>query len=242
MTSLRSFYDDLYRQRQPKENPALVIYDDLRVRAIRELSSPANGQLLIAGCGSQKDFEIHPGHPATFAFDLSAEALKWISAPNASLAVANILTIPFPDQSFDVIVCSEVLEHVPEIEQAVHELRRILKPGGVLVVSSPNWFSLFGAARWLAERLFRKQFHSDNQPYDDWKTWRRYRRELSADFHVRRTRGVWYLPPLHYHNRGLSAPLTRALYWLFRPFEAGLSRVLPWFGHLLVLECRPNDD
>jgi SAM-dependent methyltransferase len=55
-----------------------------------------------------------------------------------SLAVGNALTLPFSDETFDVVVCSEVLEHIPDYQQAVNEITRILKPGGKLAVSVPR--------------------------------------------------------------------------------------------------------
>ncbi|MEP0708550.1 MAG: methyltransferase domain-containing protein [Parvibaculum sp.] len=57
-----------------------------------------------------------------------------------SLTVGNALSLPFPDASFDKVICSEVLEHIPDYEQAVAEIDRILKPGGTLAVSVPRYW------------------------------------------------------------------------------------------------------
>lgn len=51
--------------------------------------------------------------------------------------VSDILSIPVPDASFDVILCTEVLEHVPEPIRAVREFARMLKPGGRLILTAP---------------------------------------------------------------------------------------------------------
>ncbi len=51
--------------------------------------------------------------------------------------VSDIVQIPVSDGSFDVIVCTEVLEHVPEPIRTVREFSRILKPGGRLLLSAP---------------------------------------------------------------------------------------------------------
>ena len=57
-----------------------------------------------------------------------------------SLSVGNALALPFPDATFDKIVCSEVMEHIPDYKQAIAECERILKPGGTLAISVPRFF------------------------------------------------------------------------------------------------------
>lgn len=51
--------------------------------------------------------------------------------------VSDILNIPVPDKSYDVILCSEVIEHVPYPVSAIKEISRILKPGGTLLITAP---------------------------------------------------------------------------------------------------------
>lgn len=50
------------------------------------------------------------------------------------------LRLPFPDDTFDRIICSEVFEHIPDDQGAMRELARVLKPGGVLAATVPSWF------------------------------------------------------------------------------------------------------
>ena len=57
-----------------------------------------------------------------------------------SLAVGNALRLPFADATFDKVLCSEVLEHIPDYEQAITEINRVLKPGGTLAVSVPRYW------------------------------------------------------------------------------------------------------
>jgi SAM-dependent methyltransferase len=82
--------------------------------------------------------------------------------------VSDITAIPAPDASFDAILCSEVLEHVPEPSHALDEFTRLLKPGGVLILSAPfasnvhmapyhycSGFSKYWYEHHLAQRGFR---------------------------------------------------------------------------------------
>jgi len=62
--------------------------------------------------------------------------------PNLSISVADVKHLPFGNDSFDVIVCSEVLEHVSEYKKALHEFKRCIKPNGLIVLSFPNEFTV----------------------------------------------------------------------------------------------------
>jgi len=53
--------------------------------------------------------------------------------------VSDICSIPVPDGSFDAILCSEVLEHLPDPIRALEELVRVLRDGGELIVTAPTW-------------------------------------------------------------------------------------------------------
>ena len=66
------------------------------------------------------------------------------------------LRLPFPDGIFDAVVCSEVLEHVPDDAGVVGEIARLLKPGGVAALTVPcaNYPGLWDPANWLRERLW----------------------------------------------------------------------------------------
>jgi 2-polyprenyl-3-methyl-5-hydroxy-6-metoxy-1,4-benzoquinol methylase len=52
--------------------------------------------------------------------------------------VGSILELPFEDATFDVVLSTEVIEHTPDPERGVRELCRVVRPGGVLVLTSPN--------------------------------------------------------------------------------------------------------
>ncbi|MDY7104379.1 MAG: methyltransferase domain-containing protein [Actinomycetota bacterium] len=58
---------------------------------------------------------------------------------SGSATRADIGRLPFPDHSFDRIIASEILEHIPDDSRAVAELWRVLRPGGSLAVTVPSW-------------------------------------------------------------------------------------------------------
>lgn len=53
--------------------------------------------------------------------------------------VCDIVDVPEPDASFDAVLCTEVLEHLPDPVRALDEMARLLKPGGTMIVSAPFW-------------------------------------------------------------------------------------------------------
>ena len=60
------------------------------------------------------------------------------SAKSFGLSAANALQLPFADNTFDKVICSEVLEHIPDFRGALEEVERVLKPGGLFCASVPR--------------------------------------------------------------------------------------------------------
>jgi SAM-dependent methyltransferase len=58
----------------------------------------------------------------------------------AAVVRGDVLALPFPDGSFDAVIASEVLEHIPDDERAMAEITRIVKPGGQVAVTVPRWW------------------------------------------------------------------------------------------------------
>src|SRR5205085_2591759 len=76
-----------------------------------------------------------------YAIDLSPEAMKYAreqSAGRVAYSVGRAELLPFPSGTFDLVVAFEVLEHVADGRLLVAEARRVLAPGGVFAVSTPN--------------------------------------------------------------------------------------------------------
>jgi SAM-dependent methyltransferase len=239
MENFKKFYEKLYK-RERVSNPAYEIYDRLRVETIRHLIDNSNGNALIIGCGAGQDANIFDSSIKVIAFDLSWNASRSIKSENIISFVGDATSIPLPDDYFDLVICSEVLEHIPNVRNAIQEIYRIAKQNSILIFSSPNWLSFFGLARWLLEKIGGKAVHSSGQPYDDWKTIWTYRSELYPYFSIQDVRGVWYLPPLHYNGFGVSQDLMKSIFRLYKPLERLFSKFLPFFGHIIVLKTKPN--
>lgn len=74
----------------------------------------------------------------------------------------NLTSTSYPDNSIDIAVCSEVLEHIPQREKAAQELYRIMSPGGKLLLSMPQKNSMF---YWNVKRI-HKEYLMQPEPVD----------------------------------------------------------------------------
>lgn len=107
-------------------------------------SIPAGLKLLDAGAGEQQ-YRKYCSHLQYVSQDFAAyvpenvdEGLQMEKWDYGKLdIVSDILNIPVESASFDVILCTEVFEHIPEPAGAVTEFARILKPGGELIITAP---------------------------------------------------------------------------------------------------------
>lgn len=89
-----------------------------------------------------------------------AIAKKVYHQKNIMYFIASATSIPFPDNHFDRVVCIEVLEHVKDHKQAIREIARVLKPGGIGIVTVPseNYPFTYDPINWICERLFARYF------------------------------------------------------------------------------------
>ena len=80
------------------------------------------------------------GYFATHAADVNLWALKQSksAAPHSTLQVTSAEEIPFADGSFGVVIIKHVVEHLPHPENAIAEIGRVTRKGGILILSTPN--------------------------------------------------------------------------------------------------------
>lgn len=69
---------------------------------------------------------------------LAQEIKKLIGLNNITFRTGRAEKIELPEASFDIIICSEVIEHLPATDECLHEIMRLLKPGGIAIISTPN--------------------------------------------------------------------------------------------------------
>ncbi len=108
-----------------------------------------NGDWLDAGCATGGYTEALVIWGANRATGIDPDPIRIAEAKSKKSSNTDFYsftdTFPFPDNSFDRVLLNEVLEHVPDEAATLCEIRRVLRPNGVLVVMSPNrWFPFEG--------------------------------------------------------------------------------------------------
>lgn len=114
-----------------------------RVGVVLRLLGPSPGSVLDCGMGPGRLLaELERGGWSVSGIDISGEMVSLARArlPDAAkrLLKGPIESLPFPSESFDAAVATGVLEYLEDIPQALAEVGRVLRPGGVFVASMPN--------------------------------------------------------------------------------------------------------
>lgn len=139
----------------------LVMIDELIRPHLR-----AGSRLLEIGCGAGNLLlQATVAGSLPIALDLSMQALTFVrsrleetqSGPDAPGGFACTQAIgeslPFPDNTFDCILLSEVIEHLDAPQISIREAVRVLCPGGRLLITTPNYRSFWPVMEWAVDRL-----------------------------------------------------------------------------------------
>lgn len=111
--------------------------------AVRHLSAVPQGRLLDVGCGQgQWLFSMREMGWQVDGVDFDERAAKAGAEAGLAIRCGSLEQQNFPSETFDAVTMSHVIEHLPEPAQTLGECARILKPGGKLVVWTPNTSSL----------------------------------------------------------------------------------------------------
>ncbi|MEI8051376.1 MAG: class I SAM-dependent methyltransferase [Actinomycetes bacterium] len=173
------------------------------------LGVEANDRVLDLGCGfGRHAYEFARRGASIVALDAGEDEVRGVRATFAAMHEAgeidleksrigtiqgDALHLPFADGTFDRVICSEVLEHIPDDEGAMAELSRVLKPGGTMAITVPR----FGPE--LVNWALSDEYHDVPGGHV-----RMYRRSTLFE----RLRGAGLEPYTSHHAHGLHSP-----YW-----------------------------
>jgi SAM-dependent methyltransferase len=101
------------------------------------LDLPPGASLLDAGCGSGRTLDELARRGHARGIELNPEGLAAARARGYDVLEAPVEAIPHEDGSFDLVTCLDVIEHTDDDVATLHELARVTKPGGRLIVTVP---------------------------------------------------------------------------------------------------------
>jgi SAM-dependent methyltransferase len=117
---------------------------DRRLALIRQFVPLENRWILDVGCGIGTYVRKLRGlSNYVFGIDVDEERVAWGAKDVPNLQVSTSEELPFQDESFDVIILNEVIEHVRDDVKTISECVRVLRPGGRVIIYAPNRLYLF---------------------------------------------------------------------------------------------------
>jgi SAM-dependent methyltransferase len=109
-------------------------------RVIDDLRLPARARILDAGCGSGRNMVEFAKHGTVTGIELSGTSVSLARERAAGEVVeGSVLEMPFQADAFDLAASLDVIEHLEDDLQALRELRRVVAPGGSLLVTVPAY-------------------------------------------------------------------------------------------------------
>jgi len=127
---------------------------------LERLPLPPDAQVLDAGCGSGRMLEDLVAYGHVQGVELDPDAAAYAAARGCGeVKIGTLEQLPWAADTFDLITCLDVLEHVPDDHLALTELRRVAKPGGWLLATVPAYpalWSLHDKANYHYRRYTRR--------------------------------------------------------------------------------------
>jgi len=188
----------------------MVRLEEINDITMRMISPFENKEILELGCALGGVAAFMSNCKRYIGTDISEKAVeianKNLAADNISFQMMDALNIKFDDNSFDIVLAREVIEHLPDIDKCFREVYRVLRPGGILILTSPNKDSLhLRVCQMMGLEKFTCSFdHINEISYLDCKG-----KLETAGFEIAESEGIflkpyWGIPGLDEHVRQLT--------------------------------------
>jgi len=127
---------------------------------LQQIILPNDTRVLDVGAGVGNNVaSLKHFFKEAFFLDISPNALRVLKTRhvkegiNLRTVVASADRMPFQSDFFDLVICTEVLEHCENINRTIKECLRVLRPGGYIIISSPNYFNFAGIVKIWHEKF-----------------------------------------------------------------------------------------
>ncbi|SDF29817.1 class I SAM-dependent methyltransferase [Sporolituus thermophilus] len=113
-----------------------------RDNILRWLGELRGKEILDAGCGVGAFSEPLTGQNTVYGVDFSEKSLEFAAARGLKVIPGDLMTLPFTDNKFDVVLCIGVIQLIEQYKPVIAELARVTRPGGILLVQTLHKRSL----------------------------------------------------------------------------------------------------
>ena len=134
-------------------------------RMVAKFATP-DAPILDAGCGTGLNLRHLP--EGSTGIDINPRNIELLRRrlPNHNVVEGDVEALPFEDASFGTVLCTEVIEHIPDPSAALAEYGRVLQPGGVLIGSVPARSAIW-KLRFLSSTCPHSEpFHNEYLPHE----------------------------------------------------------------------------
>lgn len=130
----------------------------LFARELRRLGVSADARILDAGTSTGTNLRMlgEEGYRRFVGLDLSPDAIRFAAMKGLGrVEQGDVCRMPFEDASFDVVLATDIIEHVDDDLKALEEINRVLTPGGTALITVPAFQSLWGLQDVVAQHKRR---------------------------------------------------------------------------------------
>jgi 2-polyprenyl-3-methyl-5-hydroxy-6-metoxy-1,4-benzoquinol methylase len=112
-------------------------------KLLKEMGNLKGKKVLDVGCeAGYVSLRLNSKGANVYSFDICKSALidfkKKKNSEKVNIFMAAAQKIPFKNNLFDYVICTEVIEHMPMLDLSISEMKRVLKPGGTVLITFPN--------------------------------------------------------------------------------------------------------
>lgn len=165
----RGYYGRQYSARWWRNRGSRPLLFRSLLRTIRR--RVGSGRLLDVGCGEGAWLSYAATRFEAFGVDISAEGVEAAQERTglSTIVCASATALPHADSAFDVVTALDVVEHIEDPALLLAEARRVLVPGGLLVLSTPNPSSLGSRLKGRDSFIYRDPTHVSVLPAAEWR-------------------------------------------------------------------------
>lgn len=203
INKIKNYYNDNWNKEKEKNMNIGWGYEQKRLhKTIFEfIDIKESGLVLEVGCGKgDLTIKLSIKFKRMVSLDISLVGVKKAKKRidercNCEFLISDATTLPFCNDLFDIVIFSEVLEHTLDQKKCVFEIHRVIKPNGILILTTPNSGGIYRNILKIISKLMNKPFKFSNQIYENPLSSSELEKLLTPEFSVIKKRGLIYSLP-----------------------------------------------